>query len=159
MKRYGLLLVFAVLLFSSCSTSKKTAFLDNYTFLLTEISTDETYGYTEGNPIKVGGARQSEGPPNERRFLNALLGPNGEAVKYNRQGSCCHFSTPNGILGGGLLDRYEVTYEGLEKPIILFINMYDKDGLKAPKGFTFKKAGNSVMSRPPGVPSQHANSK
>jgi hypothetical protein len=27
----------------------------------------------------------------------------------------------------------------LEKPIVLYINMYDYDMLMAPKGFTFKK--------------------
>ena len=113
--------------------------LDNNTFELKEISTDGTYGYSENNSVKVGGVKSSEGPLNERRFLNALLGPNGETVSYTRTGSCCPFKTPNGFSGAGLLDRYEVSYEGLEKPVYIFINMYDFGELMAPRGFTFKK--------------------
>ena len=149
-----------VLLFfvSSCSGSRKTisgktgtgssvstakidyAMLNNSTFALADVSADASYGYKVENPIKVGGSKEQSGPANERRFLNALLGPNGEAVTYNRLGSCCAFETPNGLIGNtGLLDKYEVKYEGLEKPIILYINMYDYGELKAPKGFTFKK--------------------
>ncbi|MBY0536939.1 MAG: hypothetical protein K2P88_13905 [Chitinophagaceae bacterium] len=146
------------LLFVQCSSSKKSssssssspsssskypntntmAKLDESTFQLTEVSTDESYGYTESNPIRVGGPF-SDAVKNEQRFLNALLGPDNQVVKYRRTGSCCPFKTPNGIMDGGLLDRYEITYEGLEKPIYLFVNMYDYEYLKAPKGFTFKK--------------------
>jgi hypothetical protein len=113
--------------------------LDDQTFKLTSVSDDPSYGYSEKNPIKVGGVNNSEGPLNERRFLNALLGPDNQLIKYRRLGSCCPFDTPNGLMGGGLLDQYEITYEGLEKPIVLYINMYDYDVLLAPKGFTFKK--------------------
>ena len=39
--------------------------------------------------------------------------------------------------GATILDRYEVTYPGLEKPIVLFLDAYHfDDALKAPKGFT-----------------------
>ena len=112
--------------------------MDDRTFKITAVSDDANYGYTQKNAIKVGGVKSNEGPLNERRFLNALLGPNGESTSYNRRGSCCSFETPNGIMGGGLLDMYEVTYAGLEKPIVLYINMYDFGILKAPKGFTFR---------------------
>ncbi len=42
-------------------------------------------------------------------------------------------------MGSGLLDKYEVKYEGIENPVILYINMYNKGKLKAPKGFTFRQ--------------------
>ena len=87
----------------------------------------------------MGGTKESSGPVNERRFLNALLGPNGETVTYVRKGSCCAFKSPNGFNGVGLLDRYEVTYDGFETPVILFINMYDYGELKAPVGFIYRK--------------------
>ena len=148
-------LAFIIFIGSSCTSSKKAvspqvtsskttysppSFINDQTFALSEIAVDETYGYTQKNPIKVGGAKESSGPLNERRFLNALLGPNGEAVTYNRRGSCCAFETPNGFINNtGLLDIYEVKYEGLDKPITLYLNMYDPGELKAPKGFTFKK--------------------
>ncbi len=149
-------LFFLLFFISACSGAKKTAqsssptgntknekidfpMLDHNTFALNTATTDKTYGYDQNNPIKVGGVQESSGPLNERRFLNALLGPNGEAITYVRKGSCCAFKTPNGFNGVGLLDRYEVTYEGLETPIFLFINMYDYAELKVPVGFTFRK--------------------
>lgn len=114
--------------------------LNANTFKLTEVSTDETYGYSEKNAIQVGGAKDQAGPTNERRFLNALLGPNGETVEYVRLGSCCPVPSKNALYGkNAILDKYEVKYDGLEKPIILYINMYDYSPLKAPKGFTFRE--------------------
>jgi hypothetical protein len=95
----------------------------------------DDYGYSEKNPIKTGG-----GPQGERAFLNRLAGPNGESVRYNRLGSCCSFSTPNSPMGGGLLDRYEVLIEGQSQTKILYLNMYDFEKPKIPKGFTEKKA-------------------
>ena len=84
--------------------------------------------------------KEGGGPKDERRFLNALAGPNGEQISYHRLGSCCGFFTKNGLFGdSGMLDKYEVTYEGLDKPIILYINMYDSDVLQVPVGFTLRK--------------------
>lgn len=108
-------------------------------FLLTEISTDKSYGFTEKNPIQVGGVDKMEGPLNERRFLNALAGPNGEKVSYYRLGSCCLFDTDKGINGRGLLDNYRVTWEGTKDTVSIYINMYDYGLLLAPVGFTIKK--------------------
>ncbi|MFC6999950.1 hypothetical protein [Rufibacter roseus] len=116
----------------------KQELYDQNTFRINSFSQDKTYGYEEKNPIKVGGAKQQEGPMNERRFLNALTGPNGEEISYYRIGSCCHFETPNGLMGGGLLDMYSVTYEGLAEPIKLYINMYDSDTLHVPTGFKLR---------------------
>jgi hypothetical protein len=114
--------------------------IDMTTYLLTETTTDKTYGYTEKNAVKVGGDRDNNGPKNERRFLNALLGPNGEPVTYFRAGSCCNFKTPNGTINNmGLLDRYRVSWEGSKDTVNLYLNMYDKGNLQIPVGFTAKK--------------------
>lgn len=128
--------------FCSCSSAKKsqsTAQSSSSSPSTAAIAvTDENYGYAEQNPVKVGGTTSS-GPANERAYLNSLTGPNGEALTFVRKGSCCPFKTPNGIIDNtGMLDRYEVTYSGLAKPVIIYINMYDKEELKAPKGFKFK---------------------
>ena len=69
--------------------------------------------------------------------MNALRGPKGEKITYDRKGSCCHFETSNGFMGGGLLDRYEVKIDGSSKIYILYVNMYDPGPLKAPMGFDF----------------------
>lgn len=103
-----------------------------------EISTDRTYGVTQKNPICVGG-KPSEGVRNQQRYLNALRGPKGEETTYRRRGSCCEFKTPNGIMGLGLLDVYELTWAGNSKPMLLYVNLYDAGPLRAPVGLTLVK--------------------
>ena len=144
----NLLILISTLLIVSCSSTRSTStsqstftgkheLLDDLTFKIVELSQDDTYGHTQKNPIKVGNF--SEGPKNERRFLNALAGPNGEKISYYRIGSCCEFKTKNSPFGGGLLDKYSVTYEGSTIEIVLYINMYDADVLRVPVGFTLRK--------------------
>ena len=98
--------------------------------------TDSTYGFTEKNAIKVGGV--TEGPLNQRAYLNSLTGPNGEEVYFERSGSCCQFKTSKGFLGSVMLDRYAVTYQGKKDTVYLYLNMYDSGKLKAPVGFKMK---------------------
>jgi hypothetical protein len=102
-------------------------------FSLSGMTDDPGYGHSSDNPIKVGGVRQ--GPVRERMYLNALRGPGGEPVVYERLGSCCPFPTPNGFAGGGLLDAFRVTYEGQASPVTLYLNMYDEGPLLIPVGF------------------------
>ncbi|MBB6325260.1 hypothetical protein FHS59_000875 [Algoriphagus iocasae] len=133
--------------FFACTSTKQLSknepqkLRDENTFLISEISTDETYGFTEKNPVEVGGVKDSEGPINERRFLNALAGPNGEKVSYYRAGSCCPIKSDNNPFGFGsvMLDNYRVTWENSKDTVSIFINMYDSGKLKAPVGFTIKK--------------------
>lgn len=150
------LLLASLLITFSCSNSKKVSsnsnqssnegkgntrttkvqMLDNETYLLTEQSDDKTYGFEQSNPVKVG----EFSPQNERRFLNALLGPNGETIKYFRAGSCCGFKTPNGTFGNmGLLDIYRIFWDGNKDTLNIYINMYDKGDLKIPVGLNAKK--------------------
>ncbi|MGQ2982048.1 2-dehydro-3-deoxyphosphooctonate aldolase [Flavobacterium sp.] len=96
-------------------------------------SVADDYGYSETNPVKVGGG--SNGPANEHKYLRRLTGPNGEPIAYVRLGSCCPFSTKNSEWGSGMLDRYEVEIDGNPKKKILYLNMYDSHKLYAPKGF------------------------
>ncbi|QHI34687.1 hypothetical protein IMCC3317_00300 [Kordia antarctica] len=160
MKKLGLLLLIAAFTFA-CGTKKATStskvskevtikkankknykqtLRDRYTFVINEISTDETYGYSPENAVEVGGVKNSEGPLNEQRYLNALEGPNGEEVTYYRAGSCCPVPSENGFMGkSAMLDNYRVTWEGSKDTVSIYINMYDSTKLKAPKGFTLKK--------------------
>ena len=130
----------------SCSATKSTTkdvkqkITDRGTFVITEIAVDKTYGLTPENPVEVGGVKNSEGPINERRYLNALAGPNGEPISYFRAGSCCPIKSENAIIGDRvLLDNYRVTWEDSEDTVSIFINMYDSGHLKAPVGFTIMK--------------------
>jgi len=97
------------------------------------------YGLTEANPVKVGGVKTQEGPVNQRRYLSSLAGPNGEGLSFHRRGSCCPYPSDNAFGSHALLDVYEVTYEGLDKPILIYISLYDYETLYIPKGFTRAK--------------------
>ena len=115
-------------------------YIDDNTYFLQDISNDKTYGFEKSNPIKVGGINDGNGPRNQRRFLNALLGPNGEEIKYFRSGSCCPFKTPNGFINDtGMLDRYRVYWSGVKDTLNIYINIYDKGDLKVPSGLSAKK--------------------
>jgi len=99
-------------------------------------ATDATYGHTPANPIKVGGFRTRLGSTREKMYLNALMGANGQPIEYERLGSCCAFSTPNGMQGGGLLDAFRITVQGQRKSSILYLNIYDEGDLLVPVGFS-----------------------
>lgn len=146
MKTYFFLIL---LFFLSCNNKqkqleeallKKEGRVEQDYFHVTAQSSDKSYGFTESNPIKVGGRSESMGPKNERRFLSALKGPNGEIVRFYREGSCCLFETPNVEKGmKGLLDTYKVYWENMtDDTLRIYINMYDKDSLMIPVGLTSK---------------------
>jgi hypothetical protein len=110
------------------------------TFLLTTTATDKRYGYHKDYPINVFFQNSNWDEVNQKRFLNALAGPNGEKIEYKRIGICCPFPSKNINTGGGFLDTYQITYDGLKIPIILYINKYEKGLLTVPIGFTVKKS-------------------
>ncbi len=99
------------------------------------ISTDETYGYTQENPIKVGGDAFG-GPSRERAYLDNLLGANGEKISYERTGS---FG-----FGDTILDAFEITVSG--EKVILYIDEYAFTKPFAPVGFTC--VGAFTLSNP-----------
>jgi hypothetical protein len=90
-----------------------------------EISTDNTYGYHEDNPIMVGGNILA-GPARESYYLDNLKGPYGEEVNYMRLGSIPFMDT--------ILDQFQVTYGNTT--VLLYIDMYTFEPLLAPAGFT-----------------------
>lgn len=98
----------------------------------------DTYGLVPENPVRVGG-----GPEGERAYLEALRGPGGEPIAARRLGSCCAFETPHGFGGFGMLDMYEVTYEGLDSPVTLYLNMYDAEPVRSPPGFVLEGVGSA----------------
>lgn len=101
-------------------------------FILSDYSDNPDYGLTPEYAIKVGG-----GPIGELTYMNSLRGPQGQSISFTRRGSCCPFEDETLYLDGGLLDVYEVYYEGTEEPILIFLNMYLEDQtLYIPKGLT-----------------------
>jgi len=92
------------------------------------VSTDPKYGVSPSSPVQVGGGAMY-GPARERRYLDALRGPDGQLVRYKRTGST------KAADGATILDAYEVTHEGLAKPIALYVDEYHYSELRAPAGF------------------------
>jgi hypothetical protein len=118
------------------TTLKGQDFFEDGSMKLSEISTDKKYGYEPNHKtsIKVGKIK------NEQAYLKSLRGPNGEQVQFRRLSSCCEFNNNSAVFGKGLLDQYEVYYQGLKEPITLYVNGYDYENPKAPIGFTFVTA-------------------
>lgn len=106
------------------------------------VSDDPAYGFTMEQPVEVGGGPMFVAA-RERRYLEALRGPGGEVVRYKRSGTAS--AKPNAL---PILDVYEVTYAGLEKPVTLYLDAYHfDDALRAPAGFT---CGAPIGLNPPG---------
>lgn len=94
------------------------------------ISTDPEYGYDSKKPVHAGSAAR------QRAYLDVLRGPNGEKVTYTRTGGCAAYKDLSQPFGQAIIDCYQVSWEGLATPKVLFINLYKSESLWAPQGFT-----------------------
>jgi hypothetical protein len=90
------------------------------------VATDTAYGFTVGKAVKVG-LDEASGPDREGRYLKALRGPAGQPVRSSRIGSA--------LSAGTVLHIYELTYEGIEKPVALYLDVYHFEAPAAPAGF------------------------
>lgn len=109
------------------------------TFVITQFSTDKRYGYDKDYPINIFYRTSKDESINQQRYLNALAGPKGEKLTYTKLESCCPFPSTKSDMGAGFLDVYEVKWEGQKKPVLLYINIYEKGVLMVPVGFSLKK--------------------
>lgn len=106
-----------------------------------QLTTDPEYGRSSAKPIRTGSAF-SRG---HILFLNALRGPHGEPVEYERKGACCRFEDKSLPLGGGLLDVYRVWVDGADAEVLLYVDMYRRGTPQIPAGFTARQqAGNAI---------------
>jgi hypothetical protein len=137
----GLILIFT----TSCISTKNTikninpqapnlVLTPKNTFVITQYSTDKKYGFDPDYPINIYFENTTNDTINQQRYLNALAGPNQEKLIYKRKKSCCPFTTKNGAIGAGMLDVYEITWQGNTKKLELYFNIYEKGELYAPVG-------------------------
>lgn len=141
-------LLISYLVLSSCGSIKSTLKnVDNSAikpaikdkqFILTEYDLSGNYGYKMDYPINLGFENEKYSPKNITYFFNAITGPNGEKITYEKIDSCCPFPTKKSSVGAGTLDIYQITVEGSEKKIILYLNIYEKGKVVCPKGFKIK---------------------
>jgi hypothetical protein len=111
----------------------------NNTFVITEVSKDLKYGYNKDYPVNIYYQNSTDNELNPVRFFDALTGPEGQKLAYKKVTRCCPFPSKRVETGAGLLDIYEVKWEGLEVPKKIYINIYEKGIVMAPVGFTIKK--------------------
>ena len=135
---------------ASCVSSKSTlknvddsapvlTLSQNNTFIITEYSKDKKYGYDQDYPINIFYRNTKDDSIYQQRFLNALAGPKGEKITYTKLESCCPFPSKRTELGAGFLDVYELKWDGQKKPILLYLNIYEKGILMVPVGLSLKK--------------------
>lgn len=150
MKIHVSVLLVMSLVFVSCISTKST--LKNVddsapylivnkqdAFVIADFATDEKYGYDKDHPINLFYLNTSNDSINQKRFFNALTGPNGEQLFYKKVGVCCPFPSKKSSSGAALLDMYEVKWLGQKTPITLYLNIYEKGLIQVPKGFSLKK--------------------
>jgi hypothetical protein len=144
------LLIALLIVTASCVSSKSTlknvddsapvlTLSQNNTFIITEYSKDKKYGYDQDYPINIFYRNTKDDSINQQRFLNALAGPKGEKITYTKLESCCPFPSKRTELGAGFLDVYELKWDGQKKPILLYLNIYEKGILMVPVGLSLKK--------------------
>ncbi len=109
------------------------------TFKISEVSTDPRYGYDPDYPVNIFFRNTINQNINQERFFKALSGPNGETIKFEKIEKCCPFPSRNSTSGAALLDIYEISYDGLSQPLKIYVNIYEKGHIKAPKGLTIKQ--------------------
>ena len=120
------------------NTALKPAIKDGH-YVITSYSNDSKYGYNKDYPINLGFDNERFGERSAMYFFNALKGPNGETISFVKIDNCCPFPTSRSVMGGGILEIYEVTFEGTSKKAILYLNIYDKGKIECPKGFSLVK--------------------
>lgn len=143
------LLIGLFLSITSCTSTKSTIkniddnapdlqLVDNSTFYIAEFSKDRKYGFDKDYPVNIFFENTRNVTLNQKRFLNALAGPKGEKITYTKLESCCPFPTKRSEMGVGLLDAYELKWEGQKSSTILYLNIYEKGVLMVPFGLRLK---------------------
>jgi len=149
MKKTALLITVLILLISCGSIKSSLKNVDNTAplpvlgknnaFVITEYSKDKKYGYEKDYPVNIYYRGTKNDTINQKYFINALVGPHGEKITYKKLENCCPFPTKTSDMGAGFLDVYELTWEGLKKPVILYLNIYERGRLMVPVGLSLKK--------------------
>ncbi|MBJ6760591.1 fibril protein [Myxococcaceae bacterium JPH2] len=103
-----------------------------------------TYGRQPEDPVHVG-----HGSAGVMAYFEQLRGPRGQRVAWRRVGSCCAFRLTGKLAPRhGRLVVFEVTYEGLDEPVLLYVDPFQARATQAPRGFQFAP---QAPPRPAGI--------
>jgi hypothetical protein len=112
----------------------------NGMFKFTECASESNYGIDSDYPVNIGIISDLAEDVFIRYFFNGLQGPKGEKIEFEKLESCCPFPTKHSTMGAGLLNVYEVNFEGSKNKQTFYFNIYEKGKIACPKGFQIKKA-------------------
>ncbi len=147
---YRFILLFtAIFSISSCVSTKNTIrniddnapipeLTKDGNFIITQFSTDKKYGYDPDYPVNIFYKNTINDTINQRRFLKALAGPNGEKISYVKVETCCPFPSAHSAVGAGFLEVFEIKWKNQSQPIKLYLNIYEKGAIKVPMGLGLK---------------------
>lgn len=150
MKKHLFISCLALIFATSCISTRNTirniddtalmpALSKEKTFIITEISNDKKFGYDQDYPVNLGFLPVTTAEINVQRYFDALTGPEGQKLTYKKTDSCCPFPSKKNDMGAGILDIYEVTWDGLKEPKLIYINLYEKGKVIAPAGFSIRQ--------------------
>ncbi|RKH45648.1 fibril protein [Corallococcus sp. AB049A] len=98
-----------------------------------------TYGTRPENPVRVGW-----GDKGVMAYFKLLRGPQGQPVAWRLMGDCCEFTEVDGQgKSQGRLSIFEVTYEGLDTPVVLYVDAFTGGNVYAPWGFQLEGQGDA----------------
>lgn len=96
---------------------------------------EKKYGYSPFMPIKIGMPYSYVG---EQQYLADITYMNNKVLSYRLIHGDCSGNIYKKITGpAALLDEYEIKMNGAEKPLILYFDVYHRDTLYCPRGFTY----------------------
>ena len=96
------------------------------------------YGYSEKDPIRMGGGTSAG---HHFQFVWHLRGPNGEQLETVRIGSCGQYNNPDPTLtkyDKGVLTCFSVNCAAFKEPKILYFDKYRTGDLYIPKDLTWQ---------------------
>jgi hypothetical protein len=107
------------------------------------VSKSTRFAFTPEEPVKLGVTKRDLALTYIEKYFNSITGPNGEVVRYKRLKSCCPYKTVNSeefpYQNLAVLEVYQVLYDGLKEPILIYINFFDEGKVMAPKFFLVKR--------------------
>jgi hypothetical protein len=101
-----------------------------------------SYGFRPEDPVRVGWGNRGV-----MTFFELLRGPDGQRVAWRRVGTCCGAEAASPRSG---LEVFEVTYEGLDEPVRLYLDPHHGAAIHAPEGSLIE----GLTSREPRDPEQ-----
>lgn len=92
------------------------------------VTSDPEYGYSPEKPIRVAALVPDQSGPLADFYFEFLRGPDDQPILYSQTGTQPAENSQ--------LDIYQVTYEGAEQPVVLFVDEHHTGQLMVPIGFS-----------------------